>query len=136
MNGTVRADGSVRVDGEFEGTLESGDTLVIGKEGQFRGDVKVKRAVIGGRFEGNIHASVKVELHSGCEMLGEVVTPSLVIEEGVVFEGSCKMGAKSQPRDAKGAPRPAGSTQTASPSMGTAAPSTAGVGAGSYERKN
>jgi cytoskeletal protein CcmA (bactofilin family) len=92
MNGTLKCEGGIRIDGEFEGTIESSDTLVIGKEGAVRANAKVKRAVIGGRFEGNINATGKVELHSGCEMLGEVETPSLVIEEGVVFEGTCKMG--------------------------------------------
>jgi cytoskeletal protein CcmA (bactofilin family) len=86
MNGTLKCEGGIRVDGEFEGQIETNDTLVVGKEGHVRANAKVKRAVIGGRFEGNI------ELHSGCEMLGEVDTPSLVIEEGVVFEGTCKMG--------------------------------------------
>lgn len=92
MNGTLKCEGGIRIDGEFEGTIESSDTLVIGKEGAVRANAKVKRAVVGGRFEGNISATGKVELHSGCEMLGEVETPSLVIEEGVVFEGTCKMG--------------------------------------------
>lgn len=92
MNGNLKCEGGVRVDGEFEGSIETSDTLVVGKEGLVRANAKVKRAVIGGHFEGNIHATGKVELHSGCEMLGEVETPSLVIEEGVVFEGTCKMG--------------------------------------------
>src|SRR5262245_9206176 len=92
MNGTLKCEGGLRVDGEFEGQIETADTLVVGKEGHVRANAKVKRAVIGGRFEGNISATGKVELHSGCEMLGEVETPSLVIEEGVVFEGTCKMG--------------------------------------------
>jgi cytoskeletal protein CcmA (bactofilin family) len=132
VTGTVKAEGSIRIDGQFDGTLETGDTLVVGKEGVVHGDVIVKRALIGGRFEGNIHASVKVELHSGCEMFGEVVTPSLVIEEGVVFEGSCKMGAKGQKSaDARTATPGSGTSprplQTAPPSSGSlsATPATA-----------
>jgi cytoskeletal protein CcmA (bactofilin family) len=112
MNGTLRCEGSVRIDGEFEGNLETGDALVVGKEGVVRANVKVKRAIIGGRLEGNIHATSKVELHSGCEVLGEVETPSLVIEEGVVFEGTCKMGSKGQGarRDVPGGVREAAVT--------------------------
>jgi cytoskeletal protein CcmA (bactofilin family) len=123
MSGNVKAEGSIRIDGHFEGTLESGDTLVVGKEGTVQGDVVVKRAVIGGRFEGNIHASVKVELHGGCEMFGEVVTPSLIIEEGVVFEGSCKMGSKAKagetrPSGSNPPPRPQPTPQPATTSSG------------------
>ncbi len=129
MNGTLRCDGSVRIDGEFDGNLETGDTLVVGKEGIVRANVKVKRAIIGGRLEGNIHATGKVELHSGCEVFGEVETPSLIIEEGVVFEGSCKMGSKTAGRrDASGSARDAGapaSTTGATSSSGT----TSSVGA-------
>lgn len=124
MNGTLRCEGSVRIDGEFDGNLETGDVLVIGKEGIVRANVKVKRAIIGGRLEGNIHASGKVELQSGCEVMGEVETPSLVIEEGVVFEGTCKMGAKSPSRSgAPSAPRPASAPTPASASS-SSAPST------------
>ncbi|MFN0150116.1 MAG: polymer-forming cytoskeletal protein [bacterium] len=130
MTGTIKAEGSIRVDGRFDGTIESGDTLVVGKEGVVNGDAIVKRAVIGGHFEGNIHASVKVELHGGCEMFGEVVTPSLVIEEGVVFEGSCKMGSKSQ----KSGDMKSGSSATnvARPATSpTSSPSSTGAMAGS-----
>jgi len=132
MTGTMKAEGSIRIDGRFDGTIESGDTLVVGKEGVINGDAIVKRAVIGGHFEGNIHASVKVELHGGCEMFGEVVTPSLVIEEGVVFEGSCKMGSKSaKAGDMKGvtsggaAPRPTTPASSPSPSTSSMASSPA-----------
>jgi len=125
MTGTMKAEGSIRIDGRFDGTIESGDTLVVGKEGVVNGDAIVKRAVIGGHFEGNIHASVKVELHGGCEMFGEVVTPSLVIEEGVVFEGSCKMGSKS----AKAGDMKSGTSATSTPRpMTSPAPSPASTG--------
>lgn len=126
VNGTIRSEGSIRIDGDFEGNIESADSLVVGKEGIVRAEAKVKRAVIGGRFEGNIHASVKVELHAGCEMLGEVVTPSLVIEEGVLFEGNCKMGAKpGQTRDAKSAPPKPAMSGMGGPTSPTGTPSTA-----------
>lgn len=129
VNGTIRSEGSIRIDGEFEGSIESQDSLVVGKEGVVRADAKVKRAVIGGRYEGNINASVKVELHAGCEMLGEVVTPSLVIEEGVVFEGNCKMGAKSQNRDQKPGQqqRPMAPQQMGGQPSQTQTPTTAGA---------
>jgi cytoskeletal protein CcmA (bactofilin family) len=124
MNGTLKCEGGLRIDGEFEGTIEGSSTLVVGKEGNVRANVKVKHAVIGGRFEGNILATNKVELHSGCEMLGEVETPSLVIEEGVVFEGSCKMGttkgtarqmAAGIARDAAHAAQSGGGSRPSSP---------------------
>ena len=48
--------------------------------------------VIGGTVHGNITAERKIEIHPTGRLYGNICTPSLVIEEGVIFEGSCTMG--------------------------------------------
>ena len=57
--------------------------------------VDVKNAVIGGKLLGNIRASNKIELQTGSHVEGDIQTARLVIDEGVFFEGSCKMGTQS-----------------------------------------
>jgi cytoskeletal protein CcmA (bactofilin family) len=92
LTGDVKVEGSVRVDGEFEGTIDATDTLIIGESGKVDGDATVANAIIGGRMYGNVFASGKIELQHGSQLLGDIKTRGLVIEDGVVFQGNCQMG--------------------------------------------
>jgi cytoskeletal protein CcmA (bactofilin family) len=92
VNGTVDIqEGTIRVDGEFEGTLNCPATLYIGKSGRVKANVNVKNAIVGGKVLGNIAAKNKIELQAGSRVEGDLKTSRLVIDEGVFFEGSCKM---------------------------------------------
>ncbi len=94
VKGTVDTKGTIRIDGEFEGTVNCPETLIIGKTGIVKAaDIKVKNAVIGGKLIGNITATNKIELQTGSHVEGDIVTARLVIDEGVFFEGACKMGS-------------------------------------------
>ena len=99
IKGTIDVqDGTLRIDGEFEGTVTCPDTLIVGKGGKVKAEIKVKSAVIGGTVLGNIDAKEKIELQAGSRLEGDIKTTRLVIDEGVFFEGACKMspeGAKS-----------------------------------------
>ncbi len=97
LKGDVKVEGSIQVDGEFEGTIEATDTLVIGENGRVDGDATVANAVIGGRMYGNVFASGKIELKRGSQLLGDIKTRGLVIEDGVVFQGNCQMGDVMEP---------------------------------------
>ena len=92
FKGTVDVEWTLRIDAEFEGVVNCPDTLVVGKTGVVKADINVKNAVIGGKVIGNIHATNKIELQSGSHIEGDIHTHRLVIDEGVFFEGSCKMG--------------------------------------------
>jgi len=92
INGTIEVkDGTLRIDGEFEGNITCPDTLIIGKDGHVKADIRVKNAIIGGTVIGNIDADEKIELQAGSHLEGDIKTSRLVIDEGVFFEGSCKM---------------------------------------------
>jgi cytoskeletal protein CcmA (bactofilin family) len=93
IKGDIELQGTIRIDGTFEGSISCPDSLIIGKSGVVKADVKVKNAVIGGKLVGNISASSKIELQSGSHVEGDIQTPRLVIDEGVFFEGNCKMGS-------------------------------------------
>lgn len=103
FKGEVTVQGTLRIEGEFEGTVKTPENLVIGKTGVVRGDVHVKNAVIGGRVFGNITAETKIELQSGSHLEGDIKTRRLVIDEGVFFEGNCSMGDKSRAAGARNA---------------------------------
>ncbi len=102
ITGTVEVrEGTVRIDGEFDGTIDCPDTLVVGKDGRVKADVKVKQAVIGGTVLGNIEADDKIELQAGSRLEGDIKTKRLVIDEGVFFEGSCSMSPDGTPSKSK-----------------------------------
>jgi cytoskeletal protein CcmA (bactofilin family) len=92
----VVSEGTLRIDGEFEGTVQVPDTLVIGKDGRVKAEIKVKSAVVGGTIIGNIDAKEKVELQAGSRVEGDIKTTRLVIDEGVFFEGNCKMSPEGR----------------------------------------
>ena len=92
LKGDVKVEGSIQVDGEFDGTIDAADTLVVGETGKVDGDATVANAIIGGRMYGNVFASGKIELQRGSQLLGDIKTRGLVIEDGVVFQGNCQMG--------------------------------------------
>lgn len=99
VNGTIDVqDGTLRIDGDFEGNVNCpGGTLVIGKGGTVKADIKVSNAVVGGTVNGNIDAKEKIELQAGSRLEGDIKTRRLVIDEGVFFEGSCRMSPDGKP---------------------------------------
>ena len=92
IKGNIRIEGSMRVDGDFEGNLTVTESLIVGKSGNVKAEVEVGEAVVGGRVTGRIRASERVELQTGARMEGDVYTQSFMIEDGVFFRGSCHMG--------------------------------------------
>lgn len=95
FKGTIEVEGTLRIDSEFEGVVNCPETLVVGKTGIVKADINVKNAIIGGKVIGNITATNKIELQSGSHIEGDIMTHRLVIDEGVYFDGSCKMGENS-----------------------------------------
>ena len=96
FKGNVRIEGSMRVDGEFEGNLTVTDSLVVGKSGTVKAEVEVGEAIVAGRVLGRIRASDRVELQTGSRVEGDVYTQSFMIEDGVFFRGSCHMGKEEE----------------------------------------
>jgi cytoskeletal protein CcmA (bactofilin family) len=91
FKGTLTFEGTVRIDGRLEGEIFTKDTLVIGEGAQVNASIQAGVVEIGGTVHGNVTAERKVDIRAGGRLHGNISTPSLVIEEGVVFEGSCTM---------------------------------------------
>jgi len=93
----------LRVDGRFSGRVTSASgTLIVGAGGQVDANIEVAVATIHGVVNGDIIASQRIELGRAAKLNGNIQTPSLVIEQGAVFEGGCKMvqqktGASDKP---------------------------------------
>ena len=91
FKGTIHVTGNLRIDGEFDGNMNISETLIIGKTGKVKGEVKTKNSIIGGYVNGNLQADEKVELQASAKFEGDLICKKLIIEEGVLFDGNCKM---------------------------------------------
>lgn len=83
--------GTVRIDGEFEGEIESDGTLIIGSEALVKGTVNVGQLVLSGRLEGTLKVQGKAVLYKQANINGKITTPVLVVEEGAVVKGEVNM---------------------------------------------
>jgi cytoskeletal protein CcmA (bactofilin family) len=91
LEGRFRFSGTLVINGKFRGELHSSDTLLIGESAELEAQVSVGAAIISGQVTGSVTARERVELRAGARIAGDIVTPSLVLEEGVVFDGRCRM---------------------------------------------
>ena len=94
FNGSLNFDGTVRIDGKFEGQVITEDTLIIGETGHLVAEISAGTVICMGRVEGTVMASKKVEIHSTSKVVGNVKSPALYIELGGVLDGSCNMTGK------------------------------------------
>lgn len=82
----------LRIDGKFSGRVASpSGTLIVGAGGVVDANIEVSIATILGTVNGDIIATQRIELGRAGKLNGNIQTPSLMIEQGAVFEGSCKM---------------------------------------------
>lgn len=96
VEGNIRVEHSLRIDGKVTGDVTSADTLVVGPDGEIRGNVKVKNLVLGGKINGSVLAGGRVLLEARSELNGELQTGKLVIDEGAIFNGKCSMTSESK----------------------------------------
>lgn len=92
----------MRIDGQLSGRISSSSgTLVVGTNGKVDANIEVAVATIHGTVNGDIIATQRLELGRSAKVNGNIQAPSLIIEQGAIFEGSCKMTQASAAADKK-----------------------------------
>jgi len=91
FEGKLSFEGQVRIDGKYSGQIATKDTLVIGEGARVNAEIQAGTVIVNGQVEGNIRATVLVELHPPARVKGSIEAPALSIDKGVIFEGTCKM---------------------------------------------
>jgi cytoskeletal protein CcmA (bactofilin family) len=91
FKGVLSFEGTIRVDGKVEGEVLSKDTLIAGDGALLQGEITVGTLISSGRLVGNINSDQKVHLLAPANIQGNIKTPKLIIEEGVIFDGKCEM---------------------------------------------
>ena len=92
FKGELEFEDTMRIDGRFNGKIQSKNELIVGESAHIEGDIHVGRIAISGTVVGKIVADQRVEIHRNGRVYSDVDTPALIIEEGAIFQGNCVMG--------------------------------------------
>src|SRR5690349_13802057 len=91
LTGDLDTAGSLRIDGKLEGNVRRADTVVLGVGATMSGDVHAREVVIGGTITGNVHATERVELQATAIVTGDILTQTILVQEGGVVNGRVLM---------------------------------------------
>ena len=91
FKGELSFKGTLCIDGKFEGQINTDDTLIISQDGIIEADIQAGAVICEGLVKGNIVASRKVELRPNSNIIGNIQSPSLIIEVGAKLDGKCEM---------------------------------------------
>ncbi len=92
VEGKLNFEGSVKIDGFIDGEIQAQQAVIIGEAAVINAQINAETIVIKGKVTGDVTARRQVELRGPAKLTGNITTPSLVIHEGVLFEGHCSMG--------------------------------------------
>jgi cytoskeletal protein CcmA (bactofilin family) len=91
FEGSLTCPGDIMIDGHFRGEIKVEGTLFVGENASIEANIHAAYIVSGGEIRGNIEADKRIEISAPGKIYGNMSAPSLVIEEGVTFEGNCQM---------------------------------------------
>jgi cytoskeletal protein CcmA (bactofilin family) len=94
FKGDLSFKGTLCIDGNFVGQINTSDILIITEDGKIEADIQAGTVICEGLVKGNIFASKKVELHPKSKVIGNIESPSLIIEIGARLDGKCNMTGK------------------------------------------
>ena len=103
IEGKYTFKGTVMLNGKFSGEISSTDTLIIGDKAVVHANIRAGTVLVSGEVRGNILGGERVELRGTARVYGDVEAPVVVVEEGVLFEGHCRM-TKGQLADGTSTP--------------------------------
>ena len=94
--GDLELNGLLRIDGDFIGTITTGGKVLIGKNGRAECTITADTVVIGGVVKGDIVCKEKVVILSTGMLIGNVSTPRLISEDGVILNGFCMIACADE----------------------------------------
>ncbi|MFC1494635.1 polymer-forming cytoskeletal protein [Thermodesulfobacteriota bacterium] len=101
FEGKLSFKGAVRIDGHFKGEIFTEGTLIVGESAVIQSDIHVSHIIVSGEITGNIMADNRIEIHAPGKVFGNIQSPAVIIEEGVIFEGNCRMQTLDKDGDKK-----------------------------------
>ena len=95
LQGTLSVQGSLRVDGTLEGSVDNARHVIVGTDGKIVGDVTAEIVVCGGTIEGNVCADM-LEVLAAASIKGDIRAKKMIVEEGGRIEGHCSIGGTEE----------------------------------------
>lgn len=96
FEGNLSFSGVARISGIVNGSVFSNNTVVISEAAVINADINANVIIIAGTVKGNVKASSRVEIIRPARFEGTIMTPSLIVEEGVIFHGTTKMSEQER----------------------------------------
>jgi cytoskeletal protein CcmA (bactofilin family) len=93
FEGKLIFEGTLRIDGKFRGEVITSGILAVGDGAVVHAEIQAETIIVRGEVHGNLKAAKQVEIKGNGKLFGNINTPSLIVDEGVIFEGSCQMSA-------------------------------------------
>jgi len=98
IEGTLTSNEEIVVNGELSGQLQMDHRLTIGAKGKVDAGIQAKEVIIAGSIKGNVDASERITLRAGANLVGDVKTAGIVIEDGAYFKGGIDITRPATPR--------------------------------------
>ena len=99
VEGKVTTEGSIRIDGTVRGDVTAKANAAIGSSGTLEGNLSAKNVSLAGKVKGTITVAEKLILEAKSALHGDIKASTLVVDEGAMFDGSCKMSSDSAPQN-------------------------------------
>jgi cytoskeletal protein CcmA (bactofilin family) len=97
--GNIDSNGSIRIDGRYEGMMAAGGDIIVGETGVVQGKISAKNITVAGKVSGELEARGKLELVPTASVQGEAQMMFLVVEEGAFFQGQCSQVSREDLRE-------------------------------------
>lgn len=97
FSGHLKADGGIRIDGAFEGSIETAGNVIIGEGARVIADLIARNVSVAGSIKGNIQTAGRLEILATGRVFGDIKVASLLIDEGGVFRGQSIMQVEGEP---------------------------------------
>lgn len=91
ITGDVDTTGVIKIEGSLQGTVRNARQVLLGRQGEVKGDINAKEVVLGGRVDGNVRGFDRVEVQGTSTINGDIQTKSIAIAEGAKLNGAVRM---------------------------------------------
>jgi cytoskeletal protein CcmA (bactofilin family) len=95
ISGKLTFETPARIDGQVDGEINAKDSLHIGESAVVAAQIRADAVIVAGKVSGDIFAIRRIEIRPSAKVLGNITAPTLVINEGALFEGHCAMQAEA-----------------------------------------
>jgi cytoskeletal protein CcmA (bactofilin family) len=94
--GDIETEGVIKIEGRVEGSVRAGRQVLIGRQGEVKGDVTTREAVIGGKVQGTVSATERLEVQATSTIVGDINTKSIAVAEGGRINGTVRIADVSE----------------------------------------